>query len=100
MSPADSCRAGSDFGSAFYAAIPSGHLGPGKISRPATCNMHSVPPLTPRHLERGSSVHSSPRPDSLPAQTIRSAGAGSYYEATSGSLVLQPAALHLSFKGT
>jgi len=36
MSPADFCLAGSDFGSALYTAVPGGHLGPGKISRPAT----------------------------------------------------------------
>jgi hypothetical protein len=98
--PRTSCWADSDFGAAFYAVVPRGHLGPSKISRPATCNSRRVPPLTPRHLQRGSSVHSSPRPVSLPAQTIRSAGAGPYHEATLGSLVLQPAALHLSFKGT
>src|SRR5215831_17579336 len=62
--------------------------------------MRSVPPRTPRHLKSGSRVHSSPLPVSLPSATIQSAGASPYYEATVGSLVLQPAALHLPFKGT
>src|SRR5438128_1045610 len=34
--PRTSCQADSDFGAALYAAVPRGHRGPGKISRPAT----------------------------------------------------------------
>jgi len=74
--PRTSGRAGSDCGAAFDAVVPRGYLGPGQLSRPAPGNMPRVPPLTPRHLSRGSSVHASPRPASLPAPTIRSAGAG------------------------
>ena len=92
--PRPSCRASRDCGAAFSAAGPRGYRGPGKSPRPATGNLHSVPSLTPRHLQSGSRVHSSPLPVSLPSATIQSPDTGPYYEAHSGSLVLQPAALH------
>jgi len=100
MSPAESSYDPREFRFPLYPAVARSQRASHEASRPRVMRLSqratsNTPVLGNRSTDRYSAL-----PDSLPAQTIRSAHTSTYYEADSSSLVLQPAALHLSFKVT
>ncbi len=100
MSPAESSYDQREFRFPLYPAVARSQRASHEASRPRVMRLSqratsNTPVLGNRSTDRYSLLL-----DSLPAQTIRSAHTSTYYEADSSSLLLQPAALHLSFKVT
>jgi len=100
MNPAESSDDPRRLRSPLYDAVAHGQWASPEASRPETWDFHRVQPPTPRCSK---TVRTSVNPRLLTAFPRRRYGRLTqikYYEADTGSLVLQPAVLHLSFKVT